>query len=281
MKYTHPIEPGRKVKLREIDPGSTGGLNKEKGAAEFAKLAGRLEELQEQLFAAREHALFVVLQGMDTSGKDGAIRKVLSHVSPQGCRVETFKVPTEEELAHDFLWRVHKVTPRRGMVAVFNRSHYEDVVVVRVHGLVAKEVWKARYSQINHFEEMLARNRTLIVKLFLHISNEEQEERLLAREQDPVKAWKLNAGDWKERELWDEYQEAYEDALSRCSTEAAPWHVIPANHKWFRDVAVAEALVAAMEPHGEEWRKTLERMSAEGREELEALRAGRQSAQPG
>jgi PPK2 family polyphosphate:nucleotide phosphotransferase len=211
---------------------------------------------------------------MDTSGKDGAIRSVLDAVDPQGCRVESFKVPTAEELAHDFMWRVHAVTPRKGMIGVFNRSHYEDVLVVRVHELVPEKVWRARYDHINHFERLLADSDTLILKFFLHISKKEQEQRLLEREQDVTKAWKLSAGDWRERERWDEYQRAYEDAIERCSTDAAPWYVVPANRKWFRNLAIAEVLVDTLEHYQDDWRAALKKLSEERLAELAAFRAG-------
>lgn len=273
MPYAFKVAPGTKVRLKEYNPDHDGGLDKEQGEAKLAALGAELDTLQEELYAAGKHSVLMVLQGLDTSGKDGTIRKALEQVNPAGCRVESFKVPTEEELAHDFLWRVHRVTPRKGILGVFNRSHYEDVLVVRVHELVPKEIWKARYDQINDFERMLAANGTLIIKFFLHISKEEQRERLLAREQEVEKAWKLSAGDWREREYWDAYQDAYEDALSRCSTEAAPWYIVPANRKWYRSLAVCEALVELMRAHRKEWRATLQGMSKARLAELAAFRA--------
>lgn len=273
MNYVTTIAPGTKVHLGNIDPGDTCGLERDAAAAEYLRLQDELAELQEELYAAGTHSLLVVFQGMDTSGKDGAIRKVLASINPQGCRVESFKVPSEEELAHDFLWRVHKVVPRCGMIAAFNRSHYEDVLVVRVHNLAPEAVWKARYDQINDFERLLAQNHTIILKFFLHISKKEQEERLLEREQDIEKAWKLSAGDWRERTFWDDYQAAYTDALSRCSTPHAPWHVVAANRKWFRDVAITATIVETLRPYRDDWRRTLEAMSAARRKELAAYRA--------
>ena len=272
MPYTHKIAPGKKVKLTDYDPDDTAGLDKGKGKQRFAELNAELDTLQEELYAAGTHAVLMVLQGMDTAGKDGAIRHVLQNVDPQGCRVESFKVPTEEELAHDFLWRVHKVAPRRGMFGVFNRSHYEDVLVVRVHKLAPEKVWQARYEQINNFEALLAANDTIIMKFFLHIGKDEQEQRLREREQDVTKAWKLSAGDWKERELWDDYQQAYEDALAKCNTEVAPWYLVPANKKWFRDLAISEALVETLREYRPIWREALDAMSRERRAELEAMR---------
>jgi len=273
MPYAFKITPGKKVKLSDYDPGADGGLSKEAGKVLFAKLNAQLDALQEELYAAGKHSVLMVLQGMDTSGKDGTIRSVMLNVNPQGCRVESFKVPIEEELAHDFLWRVHKVVPRKGIFGVFNRSHYEDVLVVRVHNLLAKEIWQARYEQINQFEELLATTGTIIVKFFLHISKDEQEQRLLEREQDINKAWKLSAGDWRERGHWDEYIEAYEDALRECSTKLAPWYIVPANHKWYRNLAVSEVLVDTLNEHRQEWREALDAMSKERLAELKAFRA--------
>lgn len=273
--YAHKVTPGMHVRLHEINPDANGGLTKEAGRARFAELNAELDVMQEELYAAGQHALLLILQGMDTAGKDGAIRNVMLNLNPQGCRVESFKVPTEEELAHDFLWRVHKVVPRKGMVGVFNRSHYEDVLVVRVHSLVPEPVWRARYDQINAFERLLADTGTIIVKCFLHISKEEQEKRLLAREEDVTKAWKLSAGDWRERAFWDDYMAAYEEALTRCSTDYAPWHIIPANRKWYRDLAISEVLVEALRPYRDDWRRTLDAMSQARRAELETFRAER------
>ncbi len=273
MGYATLVKPGAKVKLTSIDSHADGGLTREAGEKRFAKLNAKLDALQEEMYAAGHHGMLLVLQGMDTSGKDGAIRSVLVNVNPQGLRIESFKVPTADELSHDFLWRVHKVAPGRGELTVFNRSHYEDVLVVRVHKLASEARWKARYDQINAFESLLAANDIIVRKVYLHISKREQEERLLAREQDVEKAWKLSAGDWKERELWDAYQEAYEDALGRCSTEGAPWHIVPADRKWFRNLAVAEILVDALEERRDDWRAALKQMSETRLAELAAYRA--------
>ncbi len=273
MPYAQRVEPGTAVKLGQHDPGADGGLSKEAGQARLAELSQQIDALQEELYAAGTHSVLMILQGMDTSGKDGVIRSVLDAVDPQGCRVESFKVPTADELAHDFLWRVHRVTPGKGMFGVFNRSHYEDVLVVRVRGLAPEKVWRARYEHINSFERLLADSDTIICKFFLHISKKEQEERLLEREQDITKAWKLAAGDWRERERWDEYIAAYEDALTRCSTAAAPWYIVPANRKWFRNLAIAEALVERLRPYQDGWRAALRTMSEERLAELAAYRA--------
>jgi PPK2 family polyphosphate:nucleotide phosphotransferase len=273
MSYAFAVEPNKKVSLKKFDPRYDAGLDKQSGKEVFEALQAELDVLQEELYAAGTHSVLLILQGMDTSGKDGTIRRVLAPLNPQGCHVASFKVPTEEELAHDFLWRIHKQTPQKGMFTVFNRSHYEDVLVVRVHNLVPKSVWKPRYEQINNFEQFLVSNNTIVVKCFLHISKEEQEERLLAREQDMTKAWKLSASDWRERQYWDEYQKAYEVALSECSTKHAPWWIIPADRKWYRDIAVSEVLVNAMREHRKAWHNTLKAMSAERVAELQAYRA--------
>ncbi len=274
MSYAHRIDPGTRVSLADIDPRDTAGVGKAQGQERFVALNAELAGLQELLYAAGTHAVLMILQGMDTSGKDGAVRGVLMNVNPQGCRVESFKVPTEEELAHDFLWRVHRVTPGKGMLGVFNRSHYEDVLIARVHRFVPEEVWRARYEQINQFEQMLAASGTLILKFFLHISKDEQEKRLMEREQDPTKAWKLSASDWRERQYWDDYQRAYEDAISNCSTPHAPWHVVPADRKWFRNLAIAEVLAGTLREHVPTWRAALDEMSAARVAELKAYRAG-------
>jgi PPK2 family polyphosphate:nucleotide phosphotransferase len=278
MGLTIRVDPGDKVRLAKTDTDRDGGLSKSAGNERLDTLSEQLGELQELLFAAHRHAVLIVLQGMDTSGKDGTIKHVMSHVNPLGCRVEAFKVPTEEELAHDFLWRVHKVTPARGTMTIFNRSHYEDVVVVRVHDLVPKATWEARYDHIVDFERTLADHGTLILKFFLHISREEQEERLLAREQDPSKAWKLSAADWRERERWDDYLQAYEDALMRTSTKHAPWHIVPADKKWFRNLAIAEATVEALEAHRAGWTDALRKLAETKLAELRAMRKAGKSA---
>ena len=278
MPYATKIAPGKKISLAEIDPNDDGGLNKEEGKAKFAQLNAELDVLQEELFAAGTHSVLMVLQGMDTSGKDGTIRSVMLNLNPQGCQVTSFKVPTADELAHDFLWRVHRAVPPKGMVGVFNRSHYEDVLVVRVHGLEPKDVWKARYEQINQFEALLAATGTIVLKFFLHISKDEQEQRLVEREQDRTKAWKLSAGDWRERERWADYQEAYEDALRKCSTKAAPWYVVPANKKWFRNLAVSQALVDTLGQYRSQWHAALDAMSQARLQELAEFRAAQQPA---
>lgn len=272
MPYAYKVPAGSKIALKDYDPARTAGLDKDQGHDRFLALGLELTELQEELYGAAQHSVLIILQGMDTSGKDGAIRHVFSYVNPQTCEVESFKAPTEEELAHDFLWRVHKVTPRKGTFGVFNRSHYEDVLAARVKKLVPKEVWKARYAQINDFEAMLAANRTIILKFFLHISEDEQEKRLLAREADPAKAWKLSAQDWRDRELWNDYRDAYEDAIAKCSTAAAPWYIVPANKKWYRDLAIIEAVVDTLKEYRVDWRRTLDAISKARLAEIRAMR---------
>lgn len=274
MTLLWKIDEGTTVKLKDYDPDYTDKhADHDSAQAELATLGNELSELQELLAAAQHHSLLVVLQGMDTSGKDGTIRHVFTSANPQGCEVHSFKEPTQEELLHDFLWRIHKAAPARGMMGVFNRSQYEDVLVVRVHNLVPEDVWSQRYKQINHFEKLLADNRTIVLKFFLHISNEEQKQRLLAREQDRDKAWKLSASDWTERKYWDDYQAAYEDALSKCSTKEAPWYIVPANHKWYRNLAIAQTLVETMRTYKDEWKADLE---ARGQKELVVLKKMRE-----
>ncbi len=224
---------------------------KEKAAVRVAENLARIDELQYRLYAEGRQSLLIVVQGMDTSGKDGVIRKVMAAFNPQGCHVWGFKVPSAEEAAHDFLWRIHRATPGRGEIAIFNRSHYEDVLVVRVHDLVPREVWTRRYDQINAFERHLTENSTRVLKFYLHISPEEQLERLRARLDEPGKHWKFSEGDVAERARWKDYQAAYQDALARCSPAYAPWYVIPADRKWYRDLAVSEIVadtLAAMKP---------------------------------
>lgn len=246
------VEPGSQVDLAKIGPGSTEAFQGGKEEAEkvFPKLNARLEEMQELLWAEHRHKVLVVLQGMDTSGKDGTIRRVFDGVNPTGVRVASFKAPSPEELDHDFLWRVHPKVPGCGEMVIFNRSHYEDVLVVRVHHLAPEAVWRKRYDQINGFERLLAETGTTILKFFLHISRDEQKERLEARIDDPAKRWKFRKGDLKDRERWDDYTKAYEEALSRTSTEHAPWYVVPADRKWYRDLVVATVLTETLEGLG-------------------------------
>ncbi len=243
------VKPGDEVGLSEIDPRSTSAFQGDKAAAqkELQSLNKRLEVLQEELWAEAKRKVLVVLQGMDTSGKDGTIRHVFEGVNPLGVRVASFKRPSEDELAHDYLWRVHREVPGSGELVIFNRSHYEDVLAARVRNIVPPEVWQPRYGQINDFERLLAETGTLILKFFLYIDRDEQKERLQARLDDPAKQWKFRRGDLEDRALWDEYLKAYEEALSRTSQEHAPWYIVPSNKKWFRNLVVATVLVRALE----------------------------------
>lgn len=275
MPYAKLVQPDSKVRLNDVDPDEHAGVDKEEARKRTEELGSEIEDLQELLFAARTHGLLIAFQARDTGGKDGAINRILSYVNVQSCRVAAFKAPTDEERNHDFLWRIHRHTPGKGEIAIFNRSHYEDIIAVRVHKLLPKEVWKSRYDAINDFERLLIASNTIILKFYLHISKSEQEERLLAREKDPTKAWKLNVGDWQERELWSETTKAYEDVLERCSTEEAPWRVVPANHKWFRDLAVAEAIRDALKPYRKEWEAALAEVGREAKAELKAYREGK------
>lgn len=259
------VVPGKSVHLAKIDPASKDGhTNKAAAQEEIAHYAQRLRELQYLLYAEGRHSLLIVLQGLDASGKDGTIRHVLGYMNPQGCRVQVFKQPTPEEAAHDFLWRAHRAVPSRGEATIFNRSHYEDVLVVRVHELVPKAQWKPRYAQINDFERLLADNDTQILKFFLHISPEEQLHRFKKRLQDPNRWWKISEADYTERLYWKEYQQAYEDALNRCSTERAPWFVIPSDHKWFRNLAISRIVTEHLE--------SLDMHFPEPRVDIEAIR---------
>jgi PPK2 family polyphosphate:nucleotide phosphotransferase len=273
MTYAHRVGQGSTVSLGDIDPDSRGGLSRKEGEERTDELLEELDGLQEEMYAAGQSALLVVFQGLDTSGKDGAIRRVIGALNPVGCRVTSFKVPTPLEASHDFLWRVHRETPARGTVGAFNRSHYEDVLTARVHGVVPREVWEARYEAIAQFEHLLASTGTIVVKLMLHISKKEQKKRLLAREERPAKAWKVAVGDWQERQRWDDYQAAYEDVLSRCSTDEAPWYVVPSDHKWFRNLAIAQVLVETLRPYHGRWCEAIDRMRAERLADLERARA--------
>jgi PPK2 family polyphosphate:nucleotide phosphotransferase len=245
-----PAVPVKKssFRLAGVDPDDSAPFTtKEEAQPRLAKLRERLSELQELLYAEHRRSLLLIFQAMDTGGKDGAIRNLLTGVNPAGVHVATFKVPSPVELSHDFLWRVHPHAPGRGHIGVFNRSHYEDVLITRVHGLIDKPTWKARYDDINAFEQLLTNSGTRILKFFLHISRQEQAQRLQARLDDPAKHWKFDPNDLKERAYWPKYQKAYEDALRHCSPPESPWFVVPANHKWARDLAVAEIVVATLE----------------------------------
>ena len=255
MKFANKLAAPRhgKLRLKDFDPAETFGFekghddNKKRDDKLMEKTVCRLDELQYTLYAEGKRSVLIVLQGMDTSGKDGTIRHVMSGASPQSCKVTSFKEPSKRELAHDFLWRIHEAVPEKGNLGIFNRSYYEDVLVVRVHNLVPKSVWSERYDEINEFEEYLAKNGTTILKFFLHISKDEQKKRIEARIADSRKHWKLSPADLKEREYWNDYTEAYEDAIHKCNAKHAPWFIIPANHKWFRNLAVSKIIVEALE----------------------------------
>ena len=242
------IPPGTDVKLADRDPNekSQFQLSKKEARQYLRELNTELEALQELFYAENKHRVLIVLQAMDSGGKDGTIRHVFEGVNPSGVRVASFKVPSKEELDHDYLWRVHKQTPRKGEIVIFNRSHYEDVLVVRVHNLVPEEVWRKRYSQINDFERLLSEEGTIILKFFLHIDKIEQKSRLQARLDDPQKRWKFSLGDLEERKLWPDYTEAYEEAISRTSTEWAPWYIIPSNRKWYRNLTIAKIIIGTL-----------------------------------
>jgi PPK2 family polyphosphate:nucleotide phosphotransferase len=242
------VVKGKKFRLADQDPGDTAGITDQKVAeTQSAENTEKLAKLQQKLYADQKYAILVVLQATDAGGKDGTVKHVMSGVNPQGCSVTSFKQPTELEKEHDFLWRVHQAAPSRGKIGIFNRSHYEDVLVVRVHDLVPEKVWSKRYEQIRDFERMLHQNGTCIAKFFLHISKDEQEKRFQARLNDPDKNWKSSAADFTERKFWDQYQTAYEDALTKCSRKNAPWYVIPSNQKWFRNLAISQILVDEIE----------------------------------
>ncbi len=241
------VKPGKKVRLEDNDPGGTEGMDEDDAKKLVKKHREKLAKLQQLLYAEHKHSLLIILQAMDAGGKDGTIRHVMSGVNPQGCSVTSFKVPSAEESDHDFLWRIHKAVPGKGQIGIFNRSQYEEVLVVRVHNLAPKSHWSEAYDQINDFEKMLAQNGVTILKFFLHISKEEQKRRFEARRTIHDKNWKASPSDYAERKYWDDYQEAFEDALEKCSKPDAPWYIVPANHKWFRDVVVSGIIVDTLE----------------------------------
>jgi PPK2 family polyphosphate:nucleotide phosphotransferase len=241
------VRPGARIKLADFDPASTHGIDKAAAGRQLQKNLDRLSVLQYLLYAESRRALLVVLQGIDAGGKDGTIRHVMSGLNPQGVRVTPFKVPEGAEKRHDYLWRIHRALPEFGQIGIFNRSHYEDVLVVRVHDIVPKSVWSKRYAQINDFERMIAENGVRVVKFLLYIDKDEQARRFRSRLEDKTKNWKFSPADLKEREYWDQYMEAYEDMLHKCSPAHAPWYVIPSNKKWFRNLAVSQILCEELE----------------------------------
>jgi PPK2 family polyphosphate:nucleotide phosphotransferase len=267
----------KRIRLGSIPADPPAGMTKDKARRRFDELGEELFDLQDRMFGARLNGVLVVLQGRDGAGKDGTIKHVAGCLNPRGLAVTSFGVPTEEEKSHDFLWRVHRHAPRLGEFAIFNRSHYEDVLVVRVHGLAPRRLWQARFAHIADFERLLAEHGTVVLKFFLHITRDEQEQRLLDREKDPAAAWKLNPRDWQEREHWDAYSEAYEEAISRTSAPHAPWIVVPANKKWYRNLVVAEAIVEALRPHRARWDERLKEMGIAGRQAIDACRKNKRS----
>jgi len=273
MAKTEFTRRGDRVRLEDIPTGPPKGMTKEKAQRRFEALGRELFELQDSLWGARQSSVMLVLQGRDTAGKDGAIKHVVGCLNPRGVNVVSFGAPTAEEREHDFLWRVHRHAPRLGEFSIFNRSHYEDVLAARVHRLVPKKLWKARYGHIADFEELLAEHGCIVLKFFLHISRREQKKRLLEREQNPHTAWKLNPRDWEDRKLWDDYTKAYEDVLPKTAAAHAPWIVVPSDAKWYRNLAVAEAVAAALRAHARDWDAKLAQMGREGRAAIRAYRA--------
>jgi len=241
------VRPSKKVEILQLDPDYTSGFKEEESKEILDLERKRLTQLQTLMYAEHQHSLLIVLQGVDTSGKDGTISHVMNGVNPLSCKAYPFKVPTPEELDHDFLWRIHKVTPAKGEIVIFNRSHYEDVLVARVHNLVPENIWNGRYELINSFERLLSEGNTKILKFFLNISKDEQKKRFLERIDDPMKNWKLSPNDFRERECWGAYMKAYEDVLNRCSTDYAPWYAVPSNKKWFRNVVISRVINDTLE----------------------------------
>ncbi len=269
MTERYVVEPGSRVKLAGLDPSDTMGVRRDEAEKHMTEDLERLAKQQELLYVSGANAVLVVLQGTDTSGKDGTIRHVFHGVSPLGCRAVGFGVPSEEELSHDYLWRIHKQCPARGTLTIFNRSHYESVLVEWVRGIVDEARVRERYDEINEFERILAREGTIILKFLLHISKDEQEKRLQERMREPEKNWKVNPGDWEDREHWDEFGRAYEELLHRTSTEWAPWTIVPSDRKWFRNYVVAHHITEALGAYENEWHKALR---ARGDEQMAALR---------
>ena len=240
-------QPGKPVNLRQLDPGEKPALRKGEAVQQVEKLREELLELQAVLYAEHERSLLIVIQAMDTGGKDGAIKKICGGLDPNGVQLTNFKYPSPEEWDHDFLWRVHRAAPRKGVIGIWNRSHYEDVIVPRVHKLIPEKIWRERCEDINAFERLLHHNGVTLLKFFLHISKDEQKERLEARLRDPSKLWKFNPADLKERTLWDDYQQTYEAVINACTVDYAPWHIVPANRKWVRNVMMLETIVRALQ----------------------------------
>lgn len=264
-----------KVKLDRISAAPPKKADRDEAKTEFDALGEELFDLQDLLWGAKMNSVLIVLQGRDTAGKDGTIKNVVGCLNPRGVSVTSFGVPSTEEREHDFLWRVHRQTPRQGEFSIFNRSHYEDVLVARVNNLVPKPLWKSRYQHIRDFETLLAEHGTLVLKFFLHISQEEQEQRLLAREKEPRKAWKISAGDWEDRKHWADYTQAYEDVFAQTSTELAPWHLVPSDAKWYRNLVVARTVAEALRPYRQQWQDRLDEVGVAKKAELKAWRKKR------
>ena len=269
---TRFTERGEKIRLDDISTEPPKGMTKEKAGERFAALGAELFQRQDMLWSAKANSVLVVLQGRDSAGKDGAIKHVVGCLNPRGVNVVSFGTPTPEERQHDFLWRVHRHAPRLGEFAIFNRSHYEDVLVVRVHDLAPEKLWQERYGHIVDFEELLAEHGAIVLKFFLHIGKKEQKKRLLERENAAETAWKLNPNDWRERDYWDEFTDAYQDAISKTAAPHAPWIVVPANAKWYRNLVVAETIVGALRERRKGWKKTLDAMGRQKRAELAGYR---------
>jgi PPK2 family polyphosphate:nucleotide phosphotransferase len=275
MDITTVDKQGEKVRLEDISAAPPKKADRDAARQELDALGEELFDLQDLLWGARMNSVLIVLQGRDTAGKDGTIKHVAGYLNPRGLGVTSFGVPSEEEREHDFLWRVHQHAPRMGELAIFNRSHYEDVLVVRVHGLAPESLWKERYGHIRDFEELLVEHGTIVLKFFLHISRGEQEQRLLDREKDPRKAWKINAGDWEDRERWDDYTQAYEEVFARTSHKRAPWTLVPADTKWYRNLVVARTLVETLRPYRKSWQERLDAVGERKKAELMAWRKAR------
>jgi PPK2 family polyphosphate:nucleotide phosphotransferase len=265
-------KPDTKLSLDDARTEPPPRFDRDAAKRRLSELEEELGALQELMWGARQHSLLVILQGRDASGKDGTIKRVAGAFNPRGINVVSYGVPTTEEAEHDFLWRVHRHTPRRGEVAIFNRSHYEDVLVARVHELVPPAVWRARYDHINDFETLLAQNGCIVLKVFLHISKDEQHERLREREKDATKAWKIDPNDWQERKRWKPYTRAYEEAFERCASPQAPWLIVPADSKTYRNLVVAEAVAAALRPHARGWSKALGEKAQAAKRALKKLK---------
>ncbi len=272
MLHITSASQGARVRLENIPTTPPKKALKADAKTEFDALGEELFDLQDLLWGARMNSVLIVLQGRDTAGKDGTIKHVVGSLNPRGVSVASFAAPSTEESEHDFLWRIHRHTPRQGEFAIFNRSHYEDVLAVRVHDLAPRSLWKERYGHIRDFEEMLSEHGTIVLKFFLHISQKEQEQRLLAREEEPRKAWKISAGDWEDRRHWADYTRAYHDVFARTSTKTAPWTIVPSDAKWYRNLVVARAVATALRPYRKRWQERLDEVGATKKVELRAWR---------